>query len=88
MPNSPSPPILVTMMMEALRSSEMSVLTRVKRHNNPEDSILHSHRCENHKSYIILRHVSELGKIHHSGRIEKRLDMTMIKAQTIMASKV
>jgi hypothetical protein len=45
-------PILITLMMQALHSSETSILTTAKLRNIPEHDILHGRRREYLKSYM------------------------------------
>jgi hypothetical protein len=47
----PSSLIIFTLMMEAIRSSELSVFTRSTKRDIPEEGIIHSHRREKLKSY-------------------------------------
>jgi hypothetical protein len=52
--NVTSSPIPVTLMMDALSSTETAALTRTTRYNFPEGAILHSHRRDNLKSLSTL----------------------------------
>jgi hypothetical protein len=61
--NAPNSLILFTLMMEAIRSSETSVLTVATRRHIPGGGILHSHRRVNLKSYIRLWFGSCLARI-------------------------
>jgi hypothetical protein len=47
----PNSLILFTLITDAIRSSETSILTGAKRRRIPEDGILHSHRRENLKYF-------------------------------------
>jgi hypothetical protein len=62
--NVPGLPILITLMMEALRSSKTLVLNK-SQHNIPKDSILHSHCHGNLKSYNTPDSYSNWGMIRH-----------------------
>jgi hypothetical protein len=55
--------ILFTMMMDAICSSETSVLTNATRRHIQNDGILHSHRHENLQSYNVRNFRPNHGKL-------------------------
>jgi hypothetical protein len=83
--NVPSSPILVNLIMEALSSSETSVLTRITRHYIPEDAILHSHRREILKSYILCNDFTDyiMPSLSHTHKCKEYTKEEMLSEQEI-----
>jgi hypothetical protein len=53
----PSSSVLVTLMMDAIRSSETFILVGATWRNIPEDALLHSRCCEHVKFYAVFRSI-------------------------------
>jgi hypothetical protein len=73
-------------MKEAPGSSETSVLTRATWRNNPEDTILHSHRRENLKSYNYLSDL-HFPLISHKANQERNVTENYVQFKALRANK-
>jgi hypothetical protein len=72
--------------MEAIRSPESLILTRSTQSHIPEDGILHSHRCENVKSYFDFPGVGDTSLLYlpeDGDGIQFRNFLFQIKARTM-----
>jgi hypothetical protein len=76
--------ILVTLLMEALRFFETSVLIRATRRKLPADGILHSHRRENLKSDMntlaggnVYKHIPQVSNMQGYNRFSVRQELNI-----------
>jgi hypothetical protein len=77
--NVPNSSIFSTLMMEAMLSTETSVLTSATRHHISEDGILHNHRNEYLKTYRMIDHIGIL--------LNKSLPLLFIRLGNIIVTK-
>jgi hypothetical protein len=69
--------------METIRSSETSVNKISTRRHIPEDGILHSHRRENLKSYILMFR-RKFAQLHNYFHREKRYTRYTVKTEGLI----
>jgi hypothetical protein len=74
--------------MEAIRSFKTSVRTKSTRRHIPEDGILHSHRRENLKNYILYLYIIFLRfNVFMAGSYKNSFCLTVIAFQVVTEGK-